>query len=291
MVTLPALNQSTKTRLIFAILASTLGLLFWSFSVGLSGVLSGGNLLEIYLYDVGQGDAILIQKGDLQIVVDGGPNEQILTDLGRDISPWDREIELLVLTHPHADHLTGLTPVIERYNVSKILYYPSDQNTKIYARFLDAVKKESAEVLRGQAGGKITLDGLSLQILWPVANFSDDNPNNESIVMLLDYQDFEALLLGDAEKNVQSKIVINQELDLIKVAHHGSWNGAYEPLLRATVPSLAAVSVGAKNQYAHPHQQTLNLFAKLGIPLLRTDLNGTITVQSDGRNFWYDTDR
>ncbi len=291
MVTLPALNQSTKTRLIFAILTVTLGLILWSLSVGLSGVLYGDNLLNIHFYDVGQGDAILIQKGDTQIVVDGGPNEQILTDLGRDISPWDREIELLVLTHPHADHLTGLTPVIERYNVQKILYYPDSYDTKSYMRFLEAVKKEGAEVLYGRAGGKIQLGEISLQILWPIDNYHDRNANNESLVLLLDYADFDALLLGDAEKSVQPKIVINQEVELLKVAHHGSWNGAYEPFLRTVSPALAVISVGAKNSYGHPHQQMLSLFDNLGIPYLRTDLAGTITVRSDGRNFWYDTER
>lgn len=273
------------------ILAVTLGLILWSFSAGFSGIISGGNRLQIYFYDVGQGDAILIQKGETQIVVDGGPNEQILTDFGRDLPPWDREIELVVLTHPHADHLTGLIPVIERYQVSKILYYPSRYATKGYARFLDAVRKEGAEVLPGRAGGEIRLGELWLQILWPVDNYRDRNVNNESVVILLDYADFEVLLLGDAEREVQSKLFINQRVDLIKAAHHGSWDGVYEPLLRVVSPVLAVISVGARNQYGHPHQQTLDLFAKLRIPVLRTDLNGTIVVQSDGRNFWYDTER
>jgi competence protein ComEC len=243
----------------------------------------------IHFYDVGQGDAILIEKGTTQILIDGGPNDRILSYLGRDLLPWDREIDLLVLTHPHADHLTGLIPVIERYKIDRILYYPSVYDTAGYKKFQELVKKEGAEVLLGQVGGRFALGEISLQILWPTANFRDENKNNESLVGLLDYQEFEALILGDVEKGVQSQLIIRDDVEVIKVGHHGSSNGSYEPLLRATVPDLAVVSVGARNQYGHPHQQTLNLFDNLGIPLLRTDLNGTITVRSDGHSFWYDT--
>ena len=109
--------------------------------------------------------------------------------------------------------------------------------------------------------------------------------------MLLDYQEFEVLLPGDAEKDVKKSLSVNVDIEVIKVAHHGSAQGAWEPLLRASAPELAVISAGAENRYGHPHHQTLNLFDNYGIRVLRTDLNGTITVGSDGRGFWYDTDR
>ena len=109
--------------------------------------------------------------------------------------------------------------------------------------------------------------------------------------MLLDYQYFEALLLGDVQIEVQSQLVVKDDFEVIKVSHHGSVNGSYEPLLRTNLPDLAIFSVGAKNRYGHPHQQAINLFDRLRIPILRTDRNGTITVRSDGRVFWYDSDR
>lgn len=291
MVSLPAFNRKTTEKLILGALLGTFFLLFWTTAPRFSAYLSGENDLLIKFYDVGQGDSILIEKGTTQILIDGGPNDRILTDLGRDLLPWDREIELLVLTHPHADHLTGLIPVIGRYKIDRILYFPSVYDTAGYKNFQELVEKEGAEVLLGQAGGKLTLGEISFQIIWPTANFRDENKNNESLVMLLDYQDFEALLLGDAEKEIQSRFVINEDVEVIKVGHHGSKNGSYEPLLRAVRPDLAVISVGAKNRYGHPHQQTLDLFDRLRIPILRTDLSGTVTVQSDGRNFWYDTDR
>ncbi|MEX0887971.1 MAG: MBL fold metallo-hydrolase, partial [Patescibacteria group bacterium] len=219
------------------------------------------------------------------------PNDRILSYLGRDLLPWDREIELLVLTHPHADHLTGLIPVIERYQVDRILYYPSVYDTRGYQKFQELVQKEGAEVILARAGGELQLGEISLQIIWPSDNFRAENKNDESVVGILDYQDFEVLFLGDVENDIQPRLVVNKDVELIKAGHHGSRNGSYEPLLRASASNLAVISAGAKNQYGHPHQQTLELFDKLGITLLRTDLNGTITVRSDGRNFWYSTER
>jgi len=291
MVSLPAINRKTIEKLILGVLLGTLFLISWTLEPRFSAHLSGEDGLLIHFYDVGQGDAILIEKGTTQILIDGGPNDRILTYLGRDLFPWDREIDLLVLTHPHADHLTGLIPVIERYRIDKILYFPSVYDTRGYQKFQELVKKEGAEILLGRSGGEIKLGEISLQTLWPTDSFRDENINNESLVMLLDYADFEVLLLGDAEGEVQSRLFINVGIEVIKVGHHGSSNGSYEPLLRLAAPNLAVVSAGAQNQYGHPHQQTLNLFAKLGIPLLRTDLDGTITVRSDGHDFWYDTER
>lgn len=291
MVSLPAINRKTIEKLILGTLLGTFLLVFWTSKSHFSADLSGGNDLLVRFYDIGQGDSILIEKGATQILIDGGPNDRILTHLGRDLLPWDREIELLVLTHPHADHLSGLISVMERYQIRKILYFPSIYDTVGYKKFQERVKNEGAEVLSGQSGGEIKVGELSLQILWPTANFRSNNVNNESLVMLLDYQDFEVLLLGDAEKDIQSRLSVNIDIEVIKVGHHGSSNGSYEPLLRASAPELAVISVGAGNRYGHPHKQTLDLFDKIRIPILRTDLNGTITVGSDGRGFWYDTDR
>jgi len=132
MVSLPTINRKTIEKLIFGIILGTFLLIFWTIGPRFITSLSGGDDLFIRFYDVGQGDAILIEKGTTQILIDGGPNDQILTYLGRDLLPWDREIELLVLTHPHADHLSGLIPVIERYKVDRILYYPSFYDTVGY---------------------------------------------------------------------------------------------------------------------------------------------------------------
>jgi len=273
------------------LLLVTAALIWWSLYPRINRVLSGENDLAVRVYDIGQGDAIMIQKGDTQILVDGGPDDRILAHLGRDLLPWDREIELLVLSHPQADHLTGLIAVLERYQVRKVLYYPSRYDTRVYQRFLELIKDEGAEIIFASAGGTVSVGEVTLQVLWPTANFHHQNVNNESVVLLLDYLEFEALLLGDAEQAAQENLNINGNTELLKVSHHGAWNGAYGPLLRAIAPRLAVISSGLDNRFGHPHSRTLSLLKGLGIPFLRTDLNGTITVWSDGYQFWYSTDR
>lgn len=288
MVSTPNISKKSQNRLILGLLLGTLAVILWALFPRFVGGLSGENHLFVHFYDVGQGDAILIQKGDIQVLVDGGPNDQILTHLGRDLLPWDREIELLVLTHPQADHLTGVLHVLERYKIKQILYYPSVYDTKGYEKFLEAIRSEGARVLLAEAGGYFRIGEIYLRIVWPTANYRVENVNNESVVLVLDYGDFEALLLGDVERGDQAKWSVgNSDIEVIKMAHHGSWNGTYEPLLRAIAPDLAIISASANNQYGHPHNQTLDLLAKLGVSLLRTDLDGTITVKSDGRDFWY----
>lgn len=269
----------------------------WALSFAVkSGSSSGGAGLIIRFYDVGQGDAILIQKGEVQVLVDGGPGERILTHLGRDLPPWDREIELIVLTHPQADHLSGLLSVLERYQVRRILYYPSVYDTRGYADFLQKIEEKALAdgtvVWQASRGGGLSLEEFSLEVLWPPAGYRSSNVNNESVVLQVGYGEFEALLLGDAEQEAQAKIaLIRGGVEVLKVAHHGAWNGTYEPLLRIANPDLAVISAGTDNRYGYPHGETLELFKKLGVLVLRTDLDGTVTIRSDGRDFWYTTAR
>jgi len=291
MVSFPIIPEKTKNKLIFCTLSATLLLILWALSFRVAGGSSGKPLLTISFYDVGQGDAILIAKGETQILVDGGPNDEILSYLGQDLPPWDRKIELMVLTHPHADHLTGLLSVLERYQVERILFYPVVYETKGYHKFLKEIEDEGAVILKGENGVEMEVSEMSLRVLWPKKGFSDTDINNTSVVLALKFKEFDVLLLGDAERKAQiSFLSITPDIEVLKVAHQGSWNGVYEPLLRQASPEVAVISVG-KNQYGHPHHNTLRLLEQLGATVLRTDLSGTIKLMSDGNKFWYDTAR
>ena len=291
MVSLPVISEKTKDKLIFGTLVTTSLVIFWALSFQFARGSSGEPLLTVSFYDVGQGDAVLITKGETQILVDGGPNDDILSYLGQDLPPWDRKIELMVLTHPHADHLTGLLSVLERYQVERILCYPIAYGTKIYQKFLEAIGDEEAIIWKGESGVTVELSGVSFRVLWPRDGFSDTNINNSSVVLAVNYGEFDTLLLGDAEKEAQIRFIsLVPEVEVLKVAHQGSQDGVYEPFLRQASPELAVISVG-KNSYGHPHQMTLDLLSKLGITVVRTDLSGTIKVMSDGKKFWYDTVR
>lgn len=292
MVPLPNLSEKTKDRLIFGALVTTLLVLLWALSFRFASGSPGKPLLTLNFYDTGQGEAILIEKEEIQILIDGGPDDEILSHLGQDLPPWDRKIELVILTHPHADHVTGLLSVLERYQVERILFYPVVYETKVYQKFLKAIRDEEATIWRGKRGTKIELSGVSFRILWPQDGFSDANINNASVVLSLTFGEFDALLLGDAEREAQVRFVsLVPEVEVLKVAHQGAWDGVYEPLLKQASSEVAVILVGAKNRYGHPHQLTLDLLGKLGMTILRTDLSGTIKVMSDGKKFWYTTAR
>ena len=292
MVPLPILSEKTKDRLIFGALVIAFLMILWALSFRFVGGSPGKSLLTLSFYDVGQGDAILIEKGEIQVLVDGGSNDDILSHLGQDLPPWDRKIELMILTHPHADHLTGLLSVLERYQVEKVLFYPVAYETKVYQKFLEAISDEGVIIWKGKTGVKVELSGINLRVLWPQEGFSDANINNASVVLALTFGEFDTLLLGDVEKEAQIRFVsLVPEVEVLKVAHQGSWDGVYEPLLKQASPEVVVISVKAKNRYGHPHQLTLDLLGKLGTTILRTDLSGTIKVMSDGKKFWYDKAR
>lgn len=291
MVSLPVIPEKTKDKLIFSTLITTLLVILWALSFQFVVGSPGRPLLTVSFYDVGQGDAILIEWGEIQILVDGGPNDDILSYLGQDLPPWDRKIELMILTHPHADHVTGLLSVLERYQVERVLFYPVTYETRGYQKFLKAIKDEGAIIWKGESGVTVELSGLHFEVLWPREGFFDANINNASVVLVLSFGEFDALLLGDAEKEAQIRFVSAvSEVEVLKVAHQGSADAAYEPLLRQASPELAVISVG-KNSYGHPHAQTLSLLKRLEIEVLRTDHSGTIRVMSDGNKFWYTNSR
>jgi len=253
MVPFPAISKKTKDRLIFGTLIVTLLVISWSlsfrFTLWARGP-SGTPFLTIALYDVGQGDSILIARGETQVLVDGGPDDSILSLLGRDMLPWDRKIELMVLTHPHADHVAGLLSVLERYQVERVLLYPVVYDTKVYQEFLDAIEEEGAVIMRGVSGTVIDLSGVRLKVLWPQDGFSDTNINNNSIVLAVSYGEFDALLLGDAEREAQIRFAsVASGVEVLKVAHQGAQDGLYGPLLERISPELALISVGAGNTY------------------------------------------
>ncbi len=269
------------------------GTLLAVFLIGSLNVFPDGNL-HLKFYDVGQGDSLFIKtpKGST-VLIDGGPDDQVMKSLSWDLGFFNRTIDVMILTHPHADHVTGLTAVLKRFNVRRIIFdSPGESLTfKAFISEVERQKKAGAEVYSVKSGDRIRLGETSLDILWPKVTESSTsaNPNNLSIVSLLKFRDFEALLTGDqevaeAEKMLYSVAVPN--IEVLKVAHHGSKNGLSAKILSALRPEVAIISVGKNNRYGHPSPQTLKLIADFGSKLLRTDLNGTVEVITDGTKVW-----
>ena len=252
--------------------------------------------LHLVALDIGQGDAILIVSPSGQTaLIDGGPDPDLtLRRLGEWLPFWQRHLDLLVLTHPHEDHVAGLVPALERFDVDRVVEPGRDYQNPTYPRFLALAQAEpGAEFHVARAGDVITLGRDSrLTVLYPDqadadAPLLEDDINNISVVMLLESGAFRALLTGDAEAPVEALLLergLLGPVDVLKVAHHGSESSTSPSLLAALQPRVALISCGDDNGYGHPHAITLqHLAAVPGLAVRRTDLEGSLEVVSEDR--------
>ena len=236
------------------------------------------------VFDIGQGDAIFIEEADgTQILVDGGPNDLILSRLGSVMRPWDRHIDYIVATHPHADHITGLIHVLERYDVSHVVLSDIAYDSMVYDYFLDMVDLEGARILRPSETDRLT---DMTDILYPSAEVplvDDDNVNEASIILEVFDGNTRALLTGDAGEPVEEALLAAgalQDIDVLKLGHHGSKDSSTRAFLAVTQPEHVVISVGEENDYHHPHLSVLSRLNAIGTEIFRTDLQGTIRVES-----------
>ncbi len=251
----------------------------------------GDDSVHLYFFDVGQGDAALIQKDGYQILVDGGPDDKILTELGKVMPLSDHEIEVMILSHPHADHLAGLNQVLDRYQINKIYASGVSHTADGYLDFLQKIKDKNIEMKIPAIDESMTpYENGKLEFLWPGDQYQEktiDNLNNASLVNRFCYFERCSMFGGDIETDEQtrmfdyySKINIDPYLyfksDILKALHHGSNNGSNGKLFEIVGPSYFVISAGADNKYGHPHKYTLDLVEKYQSRLLRTDRDGTV---------------
>lgn len=250
-----------------------------------------GNL-KVYFFDVGQGDSEYIKTpGGGDILIDGGPDDSVLADLGKVMSPGDRKIDLVILTHPHADHLTGLIEVIKRYEVGEIWETGVEYPSSAYDTWKSEIKNLNITDKFVKAGEEKDFDNLQIKfkILSPLSPFQNrkiDNINNASIVNRLEDGSFSVLFMGDAEKEVQ--LQIKQSLSkatVLKVGHHGSENGTAEDMLKIVRPAIAVIEVGRGNTYGHPAKSVIEMLKNYAATIYRTDQNGTVEVDYDGTDY------
>ena len=249
--------------------------------------------LHVVALDVGQGDAILVETpAGGRLLVDGGPDpDRLLVALDERIPPWDRRIDLVVVTHPHEDHVGGLALVVERYRVARVVEPGMAGPGPGYAALEAALAARNQPSGRLATGDRFALDDVRFEVLWPDRTAVPPEPpdtgtgiNNVSIVLLGSFGAQRFLLTGDIEEGIDPILVARglPRVDLLKVAHHGSRTATSEPLLAATRPAVALVSVGAANTFGHPAPATLARLSAHGIATYRTDLQGSLDVALDG---------
>lgn len=276
-----------KKITLFVLGAAALFIWYAVFTIGAKGK------IEVVFFDVGQGDAALIQTDDWkQILIDGGPGKTILMKLGDAMPYWDRAIELVILTHPHADHLDGLIEVLKNYEVKNVLDSRANYHTADYAEWRRLLEEKQIPIITAKAGQRVYLSSSAfLDILAPLENIAGKSPNDIHDAMVVAHlimhekhpvsEQHGVLFAGDAERRVEHQLLTSLpnmlDADVLKVGHHGSKTSSSEYFLKAVSPKIAIISVGAKNRYGHPHQFILDRLDRLGIQIRRTDIEGDIT--------------
>ncbi len=240
---------------------------------------------ELHLLDVGQGDAVLLRTPEGQnVLVDGGPGTAVLEELGEVLSPLDRRIDLVILTHPHEDHVAGLVPVLQRFEVGEVMLSAPEYNNAAYAQFMEEIAKQNIPYSFADDDHDFTIGSLQLDVLYPFEPFTGDemeNVNNASPVIKAVWGNVEILLTGDAEQEVEGELLdagVDVEADILKAGHHGSHSSSTLEFLEAVGAELMLISCGEGNDYGHPHEETLEKAEDLGMEVRRTDFEGRITA-------------
>ncbi len=263
------------TRTVLFALLATLAI---AFGLWLYLIRSDADITRVVFLSVGQGDAILISQGMNQVVIDGGRDGRLLLSrLGRHVPFYDRTIETLIPTHPDADHIGGLSALLERYRVETVFDTGARTDTKSAFLFYRDLEREGTRTVPALRGTSLTLprDG-KLSVLYPYAPLLADvsETNEGSIVARFEFGETSFLFTGDLpdEEHFISDLA---PVDVLKVAHHGSQFSTSDAFLDLVRPSEAVISVG-ENRYGHPHASVLERLAAHRVAISRTDTEGDI---------------
>lgn len=251
---------------------------------------------EVVFLNVGQGDSqLVVLPSDIQILIDGGPNSNISAKISKYIPFYDKDIELIILTHPHADHIRGLLQVFEDYNVKNFMFAGANYESKVYADFMTALEAEGSNVYLARAGDTISfvkhqvsgqnVQHLVLNILAPMRetfsrNFKSIHDSNIVSQLNLGHKKF--LLTGDMEEDLELELIRSKaitDIDILKIGHHGSKTSTSPKLLQAARPEEAIIQVG-RNSYGHPTPLVLDRLTRFGVKIFRNDQLGDIVYQA-----------
>ncbi len=245
--------------------------------------------MTVAFLNIGQGDSIFIESpSGNQVLIDGGPDRSVLREISKVIPFYDRNIDLVLATHPDADHIGGLVDIISRYKVGLFMEPGTESDTSIYKELETRIKKPEINKIEARQGMVVDLgSGAMLEILFPVLDPSGMETNTSSIVARLVYGESEFLLTGDSPLNIEDYLVdsgVDLDSDVLKAGHHGSKTSTSETFVKAVDPEYAVISAGKDNRYGHPHQEVLNILEKNNVKVLNTATEGRIIFKTDGVN-------
>lgn len=267
--------------------------------------------MRVIFFDVGQGDASLVMADGLNILIDGGPDKKVVEKLDKYLPFWDREIDIMVLTHPHADHVAGLIDVFKKYQVDEVWMTGVLHSSYEYLEFLEIARDSgmATRMVGRDAINRVSTTNIKIEILYPREDLFEktvDNLNNSSIVLRISYKDKSFLFAGDIEEEADAELCEkplpirlhsaslragsshplegegNIRSDVLKIAHHGSANASSQCFLEAVKPEITVISAGRDNDFGMPSLRILNRLERMGIEVFRTDEDGDVIMETDG---------
>lgn len=250
---------------------------------------SPGDLLKVYFLDIGQGDSILIETPSRNhLLLDGGPNKKVLTELGRILPFGNKTIDVMIESHPDKDHIGGLPEVVSRYDVGIFLEPGVESENSIDDELHSRLQAKNIPQILARRGMVINFgDGVKLKILFPNQDVSRWETNDASIVAKLEYGENSFLLTGDSTIKVENILLKLDpkvlDSDVLKAGHHGSRTSTSLTYAEAVSPDYAVISAGKDNTYGHPHQEVLEILNKVSAQIVSTIDLGTIKFETDGK--------
>ncbi|MCA9383132.1 MBL fold metallo-hydrolase [Candidatus Dojkabacteria bacterium] len=250
------------------------------------------NILSVYYLDIGQGDSSLIVTPDsIDILIDAGPDKEVVYELSKVLNHENRKIELLVLTHNDYDHIGGVIELLERYEIGMIIADFENYNSIYAERMYEIIREKEIPLYLADSESDMQIGCcVYMDFLWPLkdSNFHDLSANDSSISVNIAYNDIDFLFDGDLSFEYEERMLNGRtrEIEVLQVSHHGSKTGTSLEFLELTKPNIAIISAGKDNKFGHPHQEVLDALSQYAVEVIRTDQLGSIRVSSDGIDYW-----
>lgn len=245
----------------------------------------------VHFIDVGQGSSTLIQIGDKGVLIDAGEKEYGDYVVEYINSCGIKKLEYVVASHPHSDHIGGITDVIEEYRIGEFIMPELTEinipTTKVYERMINALLEKDVEVTAAEVGDSFIMEGFTMKILGPYEQTED--LNDMSVICKVTVNGVDFMILGDAEKGELSSVFGNVNAsygsDIIAMGHHGSSTSIHKGFLNAVDADVAVISCGKDNSYGHPHKEALQYIKNNGMTLYRTDYDGDVVFRCAGGEY------
>ena len=246
---------------------------------------------EMHFIDVGQALSVLVECDGQYMLYDGGNVDDGSLVVSYLQSQGVEQLEYVFCSHAHEDHVGGLAAALAYFPAYHVYSPVTEASTKCFKDFVKYTQQQGLQVEVPAVGTTWPLGGATVTMVGPVAQYSDTN--DTSIVLRIEYGSTSFLLTGDMEKTAETDLVnsgVNLRADVLQVGHHGSSTSTGYLFLNSVLPEMAVISCGVNNKYGHPHEETLSILRDAGVNVYRTDLQGTITIGSDGQNYTVGTE-